>query len=136
MGYTKNSWQSGDIITKTKLDNMEDGIAGAYEYLMFARAINSAGGSVSANDTTITLDLVDTDGQAVTLEAGPVYALCLAGFTIPSGLIMKSFGADETGGVIVVDKTGGDVSYNAEAFELQLNIFKITATGGDDDDGR
>lgn len=136
MGYTKNSWQSGDIITKTKLDNMENGIAGAYEYLMFVRAINSASGSVSANDTRIMLDLVDTDGQSVTLEAGPAYALCLAGFTIPSGLIMKSCGADETGGVIVVDKTGSDVSYNAEAFELQLNIFKITATGGDDDDGR
>lgn len=136
MGYTKNTWQSGDIITKTKLDNMENGIEGAYEYLMFARAINSAGGSVSANGTSITLDLVDTDGQAVTLEAGPAYALCLAGFTIPSGIIITSVGADETGAVVVVDKTGSDVSYNSEAFELQLNIFKISTTGGEDDDGR
>lgn len=51
MGYTKNSWQSGDIITKIKLDNMEDGIAGAYG--MF---ITITVGSDGEGHTTFTMD--------------------------------------------------------------------------------
>lgn len=29
MSYDKNTWQTGDVITATKLNHMEDGIAGA-----------------------------------------------------------------------------------------------------------
>ena len=29
MSYTKNSWQTGDIVTSAKLNNMENGIANA-----------------------------------------------------------------------------------------------------------
>ena len=29
MSYTKNTWANGDVITAAKLNNMEDGIAGA-----------------------------------------------------------------------------------------------------------
>ena len=51
MGYTKNSWQSGDIITKTKLDNMEDGIAGAYPLV-----ISVTRGEAGDGKTTWTMD--------------------------------------------------------------------------------
>jgi len=30
MAYTKNTWQTGDIVTSAKLNNMEEGIANAY----------------------------------------------------------------------------------------------------------
>lgn len=51
MGYTKNSWQSGDIITKTKLDNMEDGIYGAYPLV-----ISVTRGEDDDSNTTWTMD--------------------------------------------------------------------------------
>ena len=51
MGYTKNSWQSGDIITKAKLDNMEDGIAGAYPLV-----ISVERGEDGDGDTTWTMN--------------------------------------------------------------------------------
>lgn len=30
MAYDKNTWQSGDVVTSAKLNNIENGIAGAY----------------------------------------------------------------------------------------------------------
>ena len=34
MAYTKNTWNTGDIVSSQKLNHMEDGIAGAYEVMV------------------------------------------------------------------------------------------------------
>ena len=34
MAYTKNTWETGDIVSSQKLNHMEDGIAGAYEVMV------------------------------------------------------------------------------------------------------
>lgn len=46
--YTKNTWESGDVITKVKLDNMEDGIYDAYKLPVKKKLI-----LVSSNDVTV-----------------------------------------------------------------------------------
>ena len=33
MAYTKNTWETGDIVSSQKLNHMEDGIEGAYEVM-------------------------------------------------------------------------------------------------------
>lgn len=44
--YTKNTWQSGDIITKAKLDNIEDGIYANSKLLVF-NYIDDGNGSIT-----------------------------------------------------------------------------------------
>ena len=34
MAYTKNTWETGDIVSSQKLNHMEDGIADAYEVMV------------------------------------------------------------------------------------------------------
>lgn len=34
MAYTKNTWNTGDIVSSQKLNHMEDGIVGAYEVMV------------------------------------------------------------------------------------------------------
>ena len=66
MAYTPNTWQSGDIVTSAKLNNIEQGIAGAGGALI-----------VHADTTTQTLD---TTYKVIhdTLAAGtPVYVTFL-----------------------------------------------------------
>lgn len=43
MAYTKNTWNTGDIVSSQKLNHMEDGVAAAYEVMVI-------------NDTDGTLD--------------------------------------------------------------------------------
>ena len=44
MSYTKNTWATGDTITATKLNNMEDGIANAGSVLICNTSYSSSAG--------------------------------------------------------------------------------------------
>ena len=39
MGYTKNTWQTGDVVTAAKLNNMENGIADANSIVLIVSVI-------------------------------------------------------------------------------------------------
>lgn len=55
MPYTKNTWTSGDIITKVKLDNIEDGIYNNSLNTVFIYTIYITDGNVSEFPTWASL---------------------------------------------------------------------------------
>lgn len=62
MSYTKNTWQSGDVVTSAKLNHMEDGIEAA-----------SQGGS---SDFT-TAELTVTDTNTINTGGIPIHGVVL-----------------------------------------------------------
>lgn len=103
MSYTKNTWQSGDIITKEKLDNMEDGIYDAYKLpeKKYFRLTTGSNVTVSANNgkslsTSANTLVEDTYNSTITyadiLSAGSKALILLAGIDTDSlGLALGSY---------------------------------------------
>lgn len=52
MGYEKQTWQTGDVITANKMNHMEDGIAGVGGSVLVVRATNDTDNSQYILDTT------------------------------------------------------------------------------------
>ena len=76
MSYTKQTWTTGDTVTATKLNHMEDGIAGAgasYDVVIQADTSLSDGGITSANLHLISGDYATIVAKAV--AGNPVSAL-------------------------------------------------------------
>lgn len=63
--YTKNTWQSGDIITKVKLDNMEDGIYDANYFI----PLSYADGAFSINMSSDELQAAISNGKTACIYA-------------------------------------------------------------------
>ena len=100
--YTKNTWQSGDIITKTKLDHMEDGIYDAN--------INSFG--------TLTVDMTN--------EAGIRFEVLYGSYEDGASTIETS---TDTTGVYKIPyyKGGGDIYVSMDT-SADLTGVSVTAT--------
>lgn len=86
MSYTKNSWSTGDTITATKLNHLEQGVYDASE---------GAGGTVRV-PFTVEVDAQGHLTATTTAEIGPVMAAVSAGkqvvadVTSPSGVIFHA----------------------------------------------
>ena len=100
MSYTPTTWVTGDTITATKLNKMEQGIA-------------DAGGGY---DFVITGEWDGYDWTNLSLESGSYSALATA---IQNGTIIK--------GIFVASANGGTYVYHLSAYSLNLEDEPLVA---------
>ena len=68
MSYTKNNWQTGDVVTADKLNNMENGI----------EAASSGGGGGSSNEIVFTIGRGSSGETIVTNNKGLTFQQLMA----------------------------------------------------------
>ena len=110
MSYVKNSWQSGDVITATKLNRMEDGIEAANE--------GGSGSAFHEVNATLTIDMGGGSG-------GDIKSSNAKGAAAISG--------DSNSGTttLVVDKTPAEIFNLIESgVDTFLCHLTTTYTGG------
>ena len=66
MSYTKQAWETGDLITAAKLNHIEDGVDGAYGMVVVA--------TMTTEDDTTTLDKTYQDISDALTAGKVVYA--------------------------------------------------------------
>lgn len=68
MAYVKTVWETGDVITAEKLNNMEDGMEANEQAIEATDAIILEGDLTSTDATTWTFSLTDGDVEDITLS--------------------------------------------------------------------
>ena len=146
MAYTKNSWNNGDTITKTKLDHIEDGIANAQSTADgAASSVNalSANGAIGtanlANGAVTAAKLGESATDIVADTFGTSTAYSVGDYCIYSGALYR-FTADKSAGAwdstkVVAIALADDVSDLKNAVTTNNNIIytgknEVTAKAG------
>lgn len=106
MAYTKTVWQTGDTITATKLNNMENGIEAndAYisEFVAYKIYMHNTGTAVTISEES------DISPNDITIEAYPQAAAGFPYFKIPATVIADL--GKFAGWRIVIDKVSASPS--------------------------
>lgn len=141
MPYTKNTWQSGDIITKVKLDHMEDGIYDASNLLIgIINYSNGSGTTLNANArSNIGLNISsikDFDDNDISAEVYANWNTCIfIPFII--NLNSKNIGISEfnlaSPDMSIVNPTGSAISISASDITVSALIFNAAAPSSDGD---
>lgn len=88
MSYSKNTWNNGDVITKTKLDNIENGI---YNNAVTHVAVNNGVASFKNADNTELFTLTLPDGSSYTKIGEKEYS---ASTTSTTAVLVGTFYVD------------------------------------------
>jgi hypothetical protein len=87
--YTPNTWNSGDIVTKTKLDRLEAGVAAASSALVH---------TVGNSGSTLTLDAASASGHIKTITLSADCTFTLTGATAGTAATLDLFLTQDSSG--------------------------------------
>lgn len=80
MTYTPKEWKTGDIITATDLNNIEDGVESAISKIVIVSATTGTydgGISLTLNKTVKEIaDIIDTSFVVIKFKLGDIYEQC------------------------------------------------------------
>lgn len=83
MAYVKTTWQTGDVITAAKLNNMEDGIEDASSHFITVDLSNE---NWSEADQVYSIDL-GIENLSDNVFAGKIYSVILPDLTVESNTL-------------------------------------------------
>lgn len=105
MSYTKNTWETGDVVTAAKLNNMENGIAAACQVLFVHESVD-----YSEDSTTYTLDKTWQEIHDA-LEVGIAVLFKVNNETEVGQMFISSAYLDEASGEFYVELENNYSSY-------------------------
>lgn len=128
MAYTPTDWQTGDIITADKLNNMEDGIENALEKTggtVTGDIVMSGDAELQGNAQTSTTLLLGRDltnfDNFNNLTTPGVYNINSSSLTIPNAP------SGSRAGIVFVFQGGGGNSGNVLTFQLYLSYLNSSS---------
>lgn len=138
MSYSPQSWNTGDIITASKLNNMEDGIKGASSAeIEFGNSISdlftaTATAATSAGEATLGVQLTTEMAETLAEVTDSIRTYFIQGVTPtlrffanngqPYGAALRSVNYDADSDIIVVQFAGGYMD------DLVEDVFDYTLT--------
>lgn len=118
MSYTKNTWNNGDVITKTKLDNIENGI---YNNAVTQVAVNAGVASFKNADNTELFTLTLPDGSWNWIGKNATLISNFAEFSVAlKDTLYNGWTASTTAKEILSATTLGTISINPENYDYVI----------------
>lgn len=120
MSYNKKIWANGDLITKERMNNIEDGIYNAHEEINTLKNNTSTGGS-NINDTAASATTTYSSNKIETIKEGLSSRIT----TIENDGVSQTVIENKVQSVIdekIADGSIGSVSYK---LDRTLNLFEL-----------
>lgn len=133
MSYVKTVWETGDVITAAKLNNMEGGIEAALSSFIIAGSgsytYTPTSASINAGSTASLTFRADSDTEGLISVLHEKYGMdsldvmLPSSLALPSGLILNGWNASPSAVQLVVFNASGQNMTITDPIYLYLNIL-------------